>query len=542
MAQVKNTNLTRGRAEYNSKIQDLEGIFSKLQEILDVSEENNEFLQIQQDVENDTDLSTEGFFKEMQADYEQFAFKKYIKRLDDLHRKLEEQFLPYYELHLLSSNIDIQISTVTCENIGEIIQNSINLIDMINSLDITRHKGKNDLVASAYKTIYSTILYEEIFERSDVLSYILQLNIPINIENIGRLLSNDFKSLSKQDLIEEGLRTIKTEGLGYDYLNSDFIRKISRKTVGEINSEYQERKRKAISDLEEKVAVFATKKAILSSKLNNNNNFIKNLYMKQALLTAKMLSMVLVPMITLGAGNALGKYASNKITEYKTITRTIDLNTGNIIGEQEEVFDEKETTYVATIMECSPWGKKPIGSGYIRHITGYDYVVPDNIPDDYHITSEDLVGNTIKKHQYNESKEVLEDSDNTTEYTILVTETYQDKSIQRKSTKYIVPFTVTGILVGLVIDVLMVFIGIYGFEKAKEKFDYLSHEIREHKLNNQDIKEILVSMKNEALQLQHEYNEVVKNYGSLGDQLIIPAIDSSWLKENGMKRDRRRKL
>lgn len=524
----------RARKEYDAKVKNLEGIFEKLQKMsdiskLDLSEYNNDFKKIQQDVENDPNLSKKFSFKEMQKDYEQFTFAPYIKRLDGLLEKLEEQLLPYYELYLLSSNIDIQISAVTCENIGEIIRGSISLIDMINSLDATPEKSKNDLIDKAYKTIYNTILYEEIFERSDVLSYILELNNQLNKENIGRLLSNDFKNLSEKDLIEEDLRTIKTEGLGYDYLNSDFIRKVSRKTVGEGNSEYQERKRQAILDISEKVKDFLDKKDILVSKINDNNGAIKVLYAKRAILTTKMLSLALIPLITLGTGNALGKHLSNKITEYKTITRTIDLITGEVIGKPTEVYDEHETTYVATIMECSPWRKNPIGNGYIRDITGYDYVVPDNVSDDYHITVEDLTGKLVKKYQYNEPKDQLDINDSTTEVSILVTETYQDKNKHQTSTKYIIPFTVGGALMGIAIDVIMILIGIYGFEKTKEKIEKLNYEIRVYKLNNQEIRDELVSMKEEALQLQYEYNEVVKNYGSLGDELVIPKIDSSWM-------------
>ena len=64
-----------------------------------------------------------------------------------------------------------------------------------------------------------------------------------------------------------------------------------------------------------------------------------------------MCSLFIFPLTTLLTGNIIGKNVSNRITEYQTITRTIDLNTGEIIGEPNEVYDDEETTYVATIME-----------------------------------------------------------------------------------------------------------------------------------------------------------------------------------------------
>ena len=244
MTRVENIEITRGYKEYDSKIKNLEGIFAKTEKILDISKYKEEFQQIQDEVNKDSRLSNKMMFSDMQLDYEGYIFSPYIKRLDDLTNKIEEELLPFYELYLLTTKIDIEISKITAENIGEIIQSTISLINALNALNTHNKKEKNNLIEKAYQTIYSVIMYEEIFDRSDILSYINHLNIPTNKENIGRLLTNDLKKMNETDLIEEDLRTIKTEGLGYDYLNSDFIRKVSRKTVGENNSEYQERKRK----------------------------------------------------------------------------------------------------------------------------------------------------------------------------------------------------------------------------------------------------------------------------------------------------------
>lgn len=522
----ENIELKRGRKEYESKIKNLEGIFDKLQKVLNITEYKKEFNQIKNDVNNDSSLSNEMISLQMQLDYEDYSLKPYIDRLDNLLKNIEDELLPFYELHLLTSKINIEISEVTCDNIHNIINDTKTLIDQVNSLHTHDIKEKNNLIEGAYKTIYSVIMYEEIFERQDILTYINYLNIDVNRENIGRLLSNDLNSLSEKDLIEEDLRTIKTEGLGYDYLNPDIIRKISRKTVGETNSEYQERKRQAIEDITSKVNNFKSQKDTITEELNDNKTMIRMLNLKKSLLISKVLSLVLIPVITISAGNYIGQKSSNKITEYKTITRTIDLNSGKIIGEPTEVYDENETTYVATILVCSPWRANPTGVGYIRSFTAYEYIVPDNIPDDYHITREDLEGNMREKYKYDEPKDVLTKDDSTTDYSILITETYQDKSQTRKSTKFIIPFTLLGAGLGILIDVLLMLLKVYGLQEIGEKLERLNDEINEEKLNNEEIKERLKQMKEEASLLQDEYNEVVKKYGSLGDQLIISDIDS----------------
>lgn len=538
MTEIENNELNRGHKEYDSKVKNLEGIFNKIQNILDITEYKKELEQIQFEVSNDSSLSNDMLFASMQMDYEGFAYGSYNKRLDDLLRKVEEELLPFYELYLLSSKIDIQIANVTCNNIGDTIQSAKKLIDAVNTLNTHNIIDKNNLIDRAYKSIYSVIMYEEIFERSDILDYINHLNVHANRENIGRLLEKDLKNLSKSDLIEENLRTIRTEGLGYDYLNADFVRKVSRKTVGETNSEYQERKRQAILDITSKIKHFQTKKDELLSELQNSKDTLLKFYFSRSLIATKALSLVLIPIIAYSAGKAIGKSASDKITEYSTITRTIDLNTGEIIGEPVEVFDERETTYVATVMECSPWRKNPTGLGYIRNIVAYEYIVPENVSEDYHVTSEDLVGNVLEKYRYVESKDDLEENDSTLESTILITETYQDKSKNQKSTRYIVPYTVVGTCIGIIFD-LALLLKVYGFEKTKIKLENLNKEIQEQKLTHKEIRVRLKNMSDEALQLQNEYNEVVKKYGTLRDQISIED-DYSWLVQNEAKRIRRK--
>lgn len=538
MTEIENNELNRGHKEYDSKVKNLEGIFNKIQNILDITEYKKELEQIQFEVSNDSSLSNDMLFASMQMDYEGFAYGSYNKRLDDLLRKVEEELLPFYELYLLSSKIDIQIANVTCNNIGDTIKSAKKLIDAVNTLNTHNIIDKNNLIDRAYKSIYSVIMYEEIFERSDILDYINHLNVHANRENIGRLLEKDLKNLSESDLIEENLRTIRTEGLGYDYLNADFVRKVSRKTVGETNSEYQERKRQAILDITSKIKHFQTKKDELLSELQNSKDTLLKFYFSRSLIATKALSLVLIPIIAYSAGKAIGKSASDKITEYSTITRTIDLNTGEIIGEQVEVFDERETTYVATVMECSPWRKNPTGLGYIRNIVAYEYIVPENVSEDYHVTSEDLVGNVLEKYRYVESKDDLEENDSTLESTILITETYQDKSKNQKSTRYIVPYTVVGTCIGIIFD-LALLLKVYGFEKTKIKLENLNKEIQEQKLTHKEIRVRLKNMSDEALQLQNEYNEVVKKYGTLRDQISIED-DYSWLVQNEAKRIRRK--
>lgn len=518
-------NLNRGRKKYEAKIKDIEGIFIKVKNILNITEYEGRLEQIKNAVNNDFSLANNMGSFNMQMDYEDMAMTPYINSLDELLNDLNSDLTPFYELYLLCTKINMLLKNITWENINEIIKSTKELIDSLKDLNTHGDLKKEKLLASAYQTIYSVILYEAIFNRNDTLTYINYLNIPVHRENIGRLLNNDLKKLNTSDLISEELKGIKEEGLGYDYLNEDTIKKVSIKTVGETNSEYQERKRNAIDDLTIKVNNILERKNHLTEDLTSINETIRNLHIKKGLVASKILALAMVPIITITAGNMIGKKASKKITEYQTITRTIDLKTNEVIDEPTIIYDDKETTYVATILIGGPWKANPTGVGYIQNVTAYEYKVPENIPDDYHINIDDLEGNLLKKYTYSTTKDTLEARDSITDSTVLVTETYQNKNENRPSTRFIIPFTIGGTCLGLFLDVLLILLGKLGFTETKRRLDKLNHEIANHKLTASEIKEELIQMKTEALNLQDEYNDIVKNFGNLNDEFIFHDIN-----------------
>lgn len=529
---TQNNVIESGQKEYESKVKNLEGIFKKIEKILDISEYRQELERIKNEVHNDPDLLNKMLSSNMQLDYEGFIYGKYTKMLNELTEKIEGDAMPFYELYLLFTKINIQIAKISCDNISEIIENTKVLIDKINSLNTNNNEQKNLLISKAYETIYSVIVNEEMFDRSDILSYISHLNLPSNKENIGRLLANDLKSIDEEDLVDENLRSIKYEGLGYDYLNPEFVRKVSINTVGKTNSEYQERKKRAIYELSERKNNIISEQERLKNKLSNNDDKIRHFYINKAFFVSKALSLVLVPILAFNIGRAIGKSVSNKTTEYKTITRTVDLETGRIVGNVEEVYDENETTYVATVMSYSPWRKNPVGVGYIRNATAYEYITPSDIKENYHPTRKDLENNVFEKYSFIESKDELGNEDSTENSTILITETYQDKNDSRKSTKFVIPFSIIGIGAGLVIDFLLIYFGVYDFNKIKRNIEKLDTDIKQYKLSNKQINDRLVQMREDTLLLQNDYNDTIKKYGILKDEIIFDDKYASLMQNN----------
>lgn len=523
-----NLDLSRGYKKYESLVKNINGIFKKIEGIFDISEYKRELATIQEEACNDKSIDSQMPSNEMQLEYEGMVLAPYINRLEDLTSRVEKECLPFYELHLLTSKIDIGLSKITEDTIADVINSARQLVDAINSLNTHNEQDKNKIIDKAYKTLYKVLLHEEMFDRGDIFEYLKRLNIPANRENLGRILSSDLDKLDKEIIIDDDLKTLSSEKLGNDYLSRDVIKKLSYITVGSENSEYQERRRRAIDEVREDVESLIERKNSLVSKLSDNKNNIRSLQVRKSLLAARVASLVLVPVVLITAGNSIGKSKSAKITEFRTATRTIDYDTGKLIGDVEYSFDEEKTPYVATVLSCSPWRKNPAGIGYIRNVTTYEYIAPDGADESHRINDEDLKNNVREKYTYIEPKDELDAEDSLENTTILITESYPDGE-SRPSTKFIIPFTVGGVVLALLIDLILILSKLCSIERIKYILDDLSDEIKTRKLNNEQIVNRLNELREEAETIKEKYNDTVVKYGSWGDSLITDAIDSSWV-------------
>lgn len=542
MNKFNDVDLTRGYQKYDAMVKNIEGIFNKINQLFDISEYKKELDKIINDASNDSSFSNKMLYEGMQLDYESFIYDNYIKRLNDLQKKIENELMPLYEIHLLISKINIEVKNISSDNIGDVIDQTLRLVSTINNLRNNLNDQEKEVVKNAYQVIYNVILHEEIFERNDIFNYIMKLNNSSIKENIARLLARDLNKLSQEDLIDEDLKGITTEGLGYDYLTLDVIKKVSLKTIGETNSEYQERKRAAILEVNKKNNRLITKRNALEEELKNNKGLIKNLKINKALLISKACSIVLVPIITISAGGLIGKAKSDKITEYKTITRTVDLNTGNVIGDISYEYDDKVTTYAATVLVCDPWRKNPVGEGYVRNIKAYDYVSSSNTPfiatagdsqEGIHDTNRKVDSNIKFKYQYTEATDTLKIGENTTDKSTLVIETYQDKSDSRISTKYIIPFTIGGVVLGALLDVLAILLRVYNLNDIKRIMNRLNNQIESKNMNIECILEELNKLKEEALLIEDEYSNTARKYG-----MSVEKLESKRLEYEQLVRDR----
>ena len=544
MVQAQFADLTSGYERFDALAKNLEGIFEKVYAMreyqLDISYYEKKFEEFKKEFQLKDDFLKNSHmpFESMQKDYEAFTLTECNKKLEQLTMEFEENVTPIYQIYLLFTMIDSKIKNQEEDDISEVIREAIQLVDSINGISSHNKIEITRLVERSYETLYNALLYEEIFGRHDILEYLKRKNISTNRESLGKIIRRDVKKHIEngsiyEDQVHEEFLAHMDEGLGYDYLSPEFLNQLSRKSLVSKHEEVGIRKQQMMDYMNGIIKSYGTKRESLKEQSIEQKSIIRNLRLNKAALKGKVFALVMIPVIAVTAGRLTGKALSNRITEYATVTRVVDLNTGEIVGEPSMIFDENETTYVATVTIYEPWRKNPTGVGYIRNAIAYEYIVPEEVSDDYHIQEEDIVGHVREKYRFNEPKDELDENDSLTENVIYVTETYQDKSITQKSTKYIVPMTLAGIGLGAFLDIFLVLLHFIDIEEIRRKLDHLDECIQKEKLSNQEIMDELKQMVQEAESIHRDRMKLEEKYGIEIDDSILNTDDS---KKLGLKR------
>lgn len=542
MVQMQFADLTSGYERFDALAKNLEGIFEKVYAMreykLDISyyERKLEELKKEFKLKDDFLQNSKMPFESMQKDYEAFTLTECNKSLEKLTNEFEENVTPIYNIYLLFTNIDSKLKNQEDDDIADVISKTIKLIDAINGISSHNKIEVTRLVERAYETVYSSLLYEEIFGRHDILDYLKRKNLSTNRENLGKIIRADVKRhLDNGDMgsneVDEEFISHMDEGLGYDYLSPEFLNQLSRKSLVSRHEEVGVRQQQMLDYMNGVIQDYNFRRESIVEQSQEHKSNIRNFKLNKAALKGKVFALIMVPVIAVTAGRLTGKALSNRITEYATITRVVDLNTGDIIGEPSMVFDENETTYVATVTVYEPWRKNPTGVGYIRNAVAYEYIVPDEVDENYHISEEDIVGNVREKYRFNEPKDVLGPNDSMTENVIYVTETYQDKSINQKSTKYIVPMTLAGIGLGAFLDIFFVLMHFIDIEDIKRKLSKLDQKIKEEKLSNEDILRELNNMVKEAQSIEQDRKTIEEKYGVEIDTSLLSTPEEKRLQK-----------
>ncbi len=523
MKEVQFADITGGYERFDALKKNLEGIFEKVKAMkkykIDISYYEKKFEEFKREFKLQDDFlqSSKMPFEEMQTEYEKFVLTECNKKLEALTNEFEENVSPLYNIYLLFTNID-DLMDEQSDDIDDIITKTKKLIDQINGISTHNKIEITQLIERAYKVIYKVLKYEEIYNKHDILEHLQRKNLSTNRENLGRVIRSDIHrqlqqgELTRRDIDEETINHIE-EGLGYDYLSPEFLRQLSENSLEDEHRVVYARKEEAVDEFQDEVDSFIEERnRAIESYVESKHN-VKNMKMGRVGVKGKLLALLMTPVIASTAGYFIGKNMSERIDEYATTTRVVDLKKEEVVGEPTVVYDEHATTYVATITIYQPWKKNPSGVGYIRNATAYEYMVPENVGEDYHVSIEDIQGNLREKYKFNEPRDVLGPDDSTTDTVVYLTETYQDKTDSRKSTKFIIPGAIIGGLLGIGTLVALHFLEIANLGEISNEINKLTRDIGRGDRETDEIRKRIEQLRERAKEILTSKKEIENKYG-----------------------------
>ncbi|MBQ4030992.1 MAG: hypothetical protein II625_04485 [Bacilli bacterium] len=524
--------LTTGYERFDALKKNLEGIFDKIYQMkeykLDISYYEAKFEEFKKEFKLADDFlqSSKMPFEEMQKDYEGFTLTECNKKLEKLTMEFEENVTPIYNIYLLLTRIDEKLYDENDDDIDDVIKQTILLIDQLNGIYTHNKIEVTRLIDKAYEVIFNSLLYEKVYGRKDILNYISQKNLSTNRENLGKVLRDHVnelmaeRRLDRKEVDEELLQHLD-EGLGYDYLSEEFLGTLSRKLMTSKHRQINYRKQQMSDYVTDAIRENNKSYTSLVRKMDDSKTKMSAYRRARVKVAAKAAAIILAPLIALGAGLGGGRLLSNNIDEYATITRSVNMETGAIVSEPVKVYDEKATSYVATITVYDPWRKSPTGMGYIRNAVAYEYIVPENVEDGYHVTIEDIEGNLREKYRFNEPKQELSPEDSMTESEIVVTETYQDKNDSRKSSKYVLPFGIGAFILTLVGEGFLLYFNEYSISDLFNELDNAYEDVKRGKKTKKELLEEMKAIKGRLDSIKADKQKIEAEYGiTIDDKLL----------------------
>ena len=526
--------LFEGYEKFEELRKNLKGIFEKIHEMKNYEINIDYYERALKKIEEDFDLEdgtlqasellSDSFRRQhsgLSLDFEVNSLRPCNEALQRLTDDFNNNITPIYNVYHLFTAIDkdlVDYNNFNIEASSKIIDKLIELVDQINSFNTAGRVEVTKLVEKAYKTIYDGLLYEAVFGKHKVLNHIKEVNLDVNREYLGEIIRNETKELIQcgkitSDEVSSAYLNNISEGPGYDFLSANFINKLSNIRCGSLVARYNDVQQKEKNSIELGYQRLQEDRKALKVLRTVQKLAIYKLNLGKAALRVKACSYLLVPFIAVGAGGIVGKMLSDNITEYATTTRKYDFETDTDVGIPVVEYDDRETSYVASVDVYEPWQEKP-GGGYIRNVTSYEFEATA-IEGKYHLTKDDIQKNLREIYTVSEVKNKLELGDSMTETSIIITETFQDKNDSRISTKYIGPFAVGGGVIALVVEALAFHLGIIRSFKRRNQIqiDGLDGEISDAIKDYERVKKELLELDTTESNLQERANEFEKNYG-----------------------------
>ena len=469
--------------------------------------------------------------QDIRESFEILVYSSVNLDLEKLTLKLKNEVGPAYNAYKLMNSINELLDDGKDADVEKIEQYSIKLLKELKDLYSCERETIKvpEIMDKAYQTVFDALLFEKAFGFNGILAFLKEDNDNYSREVLGTILNQKVDhylkkgKLEKQDLDDEYFKHLDV-GIGYDYLSSDFLGKLSRIEYAKLYNDFAKEKSVERDILISDSFSYRTDKQFLEKQLDELKGNVASNKKELLYLRALTYSVFLIPVLIMSVSAFLGVKKSNNTPSYQTITRTVDLNTGKPIGDSSIVYDSHPTTYVATVKIHDPWKENKLGSGYTREVYGYDFSIPADVSDNYRISYEDIESGEDRmtlKYQYTEYKDVLDSNDSMDKTTIVVTETYQNKNDSKPTYRYLAFYVIGGVLLSSVYGLLVYLFLQYKLSDLIYRIEELNFNIESDNSKIADFANQLVDLDAKKEEIEHRIKSYEEKYsetiGALSD-------------------------
>jgi hypothetical protein len=491
--------------EYETKVRKLKQIIEQLSTVFNMSEYEKELQSIEDEINETLNSKIE----------KNPPYGICNSKLNDIIDFINEKLQIFYEIYLLSNQINSLLDDMTEDNYEKVVVLTKNLINDLVKVDITKRDDCLKIINDSYRTIYDVIVNERAIDREEILNYVVVNGDNIIKNNIGILVKEDIKKLHPIDRNDIELNYINN-GIGFDFLCKDVIEKICINNKLDKRSDYDGRKRTATMEILGKIDDVDNYKTNLEKQKGDRLKIVRKSKLTRAGLRAKMSLIFLSPVILallLGYGGSFfGPY-------HRVDERTYNKVTKEVISESSD-YITKTPLYQVVVKSYGPWKENTEGDGYIREIIEWNYTNDESTET---VDPDDIIKMLDKdKTVSTETKDILNESDKTTEPRITVTEYITDKQDSRPHPFPTISFGLVGALFGLLI------IAVYHDNKHINIDRNNLREIK-YKLANiidrKVIKRSYVTLGDKKVMIEEEIKNVENKYGDITSEITEEQVE-----------------
>jgi hypothetical protein len=497
--------------EYELRLNVLKKTIEKLENIFNVASYKHEIELIEQEV-REIDNS--------KIEQENIDYTPYTDKLFRLTQSVNKEYISYYELYLLTLQIESLNNKIDENNYEEEIDIIKKAIDCLNNVLLNSNNSKKEdckqVVDNAIKAVYQSLVQERAIEREEIFNYIKKIKNYILEDNLGLFLKEDINKLPKETKAMIELNHLN-KGLEYSYLTKDSLDYITSEVASEKKDSYIQRRHSAAMEVLESLDEIKDDKKDLEDDRSEQRKTITNLRVNLNVLRLKLAAWILIPTTIVLAGFPLGG-THIKNAEYTTKTYNIESTDDKKIESGRELCWHTEPKYDIEIKKCSPWVKN--GNSYVRDYTQYSYKT--NEAEEFDV---EKIMREASSDTGSEEKDSLEDWENTTDPVIEVTEKFLDMDNASPS--------VLGMSLGVLAALLLVVSVLAALEdhgiifetEVNETWDEIKRKERElkrvleTKMTRKVIKERTALIGEKKVKLQEEFNTAFGKFGDLVDEI-----------------------